>query len=61
MSQKRSAVSYLKWPLIVTFVGLVLSAWLGWETEKTLSAVFHFASWNVLAALELLFLLIMQS
>ena len=38
MSQKRSIVSYLKWPLIVTFIGLVLSAWLGWETEKTLSA-----------------------
>ena len=54
MSQKRSAVSYLKWPLIVTFVGLVLSAWLGWETEKTLSAVFSFLLvGTVLAALEI--------
>ena len=54
MSQKRSVVSYLKWPLIVTFIGLVLSAWLGWETEKTLSAVFSFLLVGiVLAALEI--------
>ena len=46
MSQKRSAVSYLKWPLIVTFVGLVLSAWLGWETENPKRSFFIFASWN---------------
>jgi hypothetical protein len=54
MSQKRSVVSYLKWPLIVTFIGLVLSAWLGWETEKTVSAVFSFLLvGTVLAALEI--------
>lgn len=32
MSGSRSTLSYLKWPLLVTAVGLALSAWLGWET-----------------------------
>ena len=54
MSQQRSVVSYLRWPLIITVSGLVLSAWLGWETEKTLSAVFSFLLvGTVLAALEI--------
>ena len=54
MSTRRSVVSYLKWPLFVTFVGLFLSAWLGWETEKTLRAVFSFLLvGTVLAALEI--------
>ena len=54
MSQQRSVVSYLTWPLIITFAGLLLSAWLGWETEKTMSAVFSFLLvGTVLAALEI--------
>ena len=42
MDQQRSAISYLKWPLIVTAIGLALSGWLGWETEETLGAVMSF-------------------
>ncbi|MDJ0826878.1 MAG: DUF475 domain-containing protein [Rhodobacter sp.] len=50
----RSAVSYLKWPLIVTAVGLFLSAWLGWETEGTLAGMLSFLLIGaVLAALEI--------
>lgn len=50
----RSVASYLKWPFIVTVVGLGLSAWLGWQTEKTVAAVFSFLLvGTVLAALEI--------
>ncbi|MEL7091122.1 MAG: DUF475 domain-containing protein [Pseudomonadota bacterium] len=50
----RSTLSYLKWPLIVTVVGLGLSAWLGWETEQTARAVFSFFLVGaVLAVLEI--------
>ncbi len=50
----RSAVSYLKWPLIVTFVGLVLSGWLGWATTGTVGGVISFLLiGTVLAALEI--------
>ncbi len=50
----RSAVSYLKWPLIVTFVGLVLSGWLGWETQGTIAGVMSFLMiGTVLGALEI--------
>ena len=54
MSEQRSTVSYLKWPLIVTIVGLGLSAWLGWETEETISGLVSFLIvGTVLAALEI--------
>ena len=54
MSVKRSTVSYLKWPLIVTAVGLVLSGWLGWETEGTQAGIWSFLLiGSVLAALEI--------
>lgn len=54
MSAPRTTLSYLKWPLIVTVIGLGLSAWLGWETEATISAVFSFLLvGTVLAALEI--------
>lgn len=50
----RSAVSYLKWPLIVTVVGLLMSGWLGWATEGTSKAVLSFLLvGTVLAALEI--------
>ncbi|MDU8945267.1 DUF475 domain-containing protein [Ovoidimarina sediminis] len=54
MDQRRSAISYLKWSLIVTVIGLALSGWLGWETEETLGAVMSFLLIGaVLAALEI--------
>ncbi|MBT8416571.1 MAG: DUF475 domain-containing protein [Silicimonas sp.] len=47
-------MAYLKWPLIVTAVGLVLSGWLGWATEHSLSGVFAFLLiGSVLATLEI--------
>lgn len=50
----RSTLSYLKWPLIVTFVGLGLSGWLGWATEGTAKGVISFLLvGTVLAALEI--------
>ncbi len=50
----RSTLSYLKWPLIVTAVGLFLSAWLGWETHHTIKAVLSFLLVGaVLAVLEI--------
>ncbi len=53
-TQPRSALSYLKWPLIVTVIGLFLSAWLGWATEGTISGVLSFLMvGTVLAALEI--------
>ena len=54
MQQQRSTVSYLKWPLLVTVIGLGLSGWLGWETEGTSSGVISFLIvGTVLAALEI--------
>lgn len=54
MSQQRHTLSYLKWPLIVTVIGLALSAWLGWETHHTVSAVLSFLLVGaVLAVLEI--------
>ncbi|MEM6636789.1 MAG: DUF475 domain-containing protein [Pseudomonadota bacterium] len=54
MAGSRSTLSYLKWPLIVTFVGLVLSAWLGMSTEGTMQGLFSFLLIGlVLAALEI--------
>lgn len=47
-------LSYLKWALIVTAIGLVLGAWLGWQTTGTLSGmatVFFICA--VLAVLEI--------
>lgn len=50
----RSTLSYLKWPLIVTFIGLGLSGWLGWATEGTAKGVISFLLvGTVLAALEI--------
>jgi hypothetical protein len=49
-----STLSYLKWPLVVTALGLVLSAWLGWETQHTLRAALSFLLvGSVLAVLEI--------
>lgn len=54
MSAERSTLSYLKWPLIVTFVGLCLTGWLGWATEGNMSGVVSFLIvGTVLAALEI--------
>lgn len=54
MSVQRSTVSYLKWPLIVTAIGLGLSGWLGWATVGTTSGVVSFLIVGaVLAALEI--------
>ena len=54
MTAKRSTVSYLKWPLIVTVVGLGLSGWLGWATEGSTSGIVSFLIVGaVLAALEI--------
>lgn len=54
MTAQRSVVSYLKWPLIVTVVGLGLSAWLGWATEGTYAGILSFLLiGTVLAALEI--------
>ena len=51
---QRSTLSYLKWPLIVTAVGLGLSGWLGWATEGTTSGIASFLLIGaVLAALEI--------
>ncbi|WP_425044230.1 DUF475 domain-containing protein [Primorskyibacter sp. S87] len=53
-STPRSAVSYLKWPLIVTATGLILSGWLGWATEGTTGGVLSFLMIGVvLASLEI--------
>jgi hypothetical protein len=54
MSSERSIISYLKWPLVTTIVGLGLSAWLGWATEGNLSGLVSFLIVGVvLAALEI--------
>ncbi len=54
MSAKRSTVSYLKWPILTTVIGLGLSGWLGWATLGTMSGVISFlVVGTVLAALEI--------
>lgn len=54
MSVERSSLSYLKWPLLTTVIGLGLSGWLGWATEGTWSGVVSFLIvGTVLAALEI--------
>lgn len=54
MSVPRSSVSYLKWPLVTTVIGLGLAAWLGWATEGTWGGVVSFLIvGTVLAALEI--------
>ena len=53
MNSERTVTSYLKWPLATTVVGLLLSAWLGWATEGTISGLISFLIVGiVLAALE---------
>jgi len=50
----KSTLSYLKWALIVTALGLALGAWLGWQSTGTLSGmatVFFICA--VLAVLEI--------
>ncbi len=54
MSTKRKTLSYLKWPLIVTVVGLGLTGWLGWATEGSMAGVISFLMvGTVLSALEI--------
>lgn len=50
----RSVQSYLRWPFIVTVLGLLTGALLGWHAEGTLSAIasFFFIC-SVLAVLEI--------
>ncbi len=51
---ERSSLSYLKWPLIVTAVGLALSGWLGWATLGTSAGILSFLLiGGVLAMLEI--------
>ena len=52
--QSKAIMHYLKWPIIVTAVGLVLSAWLGWATTHTVNGMFSFLLvGSVLACLEI--------
>ena len=54
MSEPKTSLAYLKWPLITTVIGLALAAWLGWETEGTGAGVLSFLMvGTVLAALEI--------
>lgn len=50
----RSSLSYLRWPLIVTFVGIALAAWLGYRfTGNMTGVVSFFMIAVVLAILEI--------
>ncbi len=52
--QPKSLMSYLKWAIISTIVGLALGVWLGWETTGTLPGTFTvFFIVAVLAVLEI--------
>ena len=52
--QSKAIMHYLKWPLIATAVGLVLSAWLGWATTHTVNGMLSFLLvGSVLACLEI--------
>jgi hypothetical protein len=51
---QKSALTYLKWPLITTFIGLALCAWLGWATTGTIGGLLSFLLvGGVLAVLEI--------
>ncbi len=50
----RSALSYQKWPIIVTVFGLILSGWLGWATTGTVPGLIEFLIiGGILAVLEI--------
>lgn len=50
----RSSLSYLRWPLIVTVLGILLSAYLGWEFSGTTGGALSFLLIAcVLAVLEI--------
>ena len=52
--QSKAIMHYLKLPIIVTAVGLVLSAWLGWATTHTVNGMLSFLLvGSVLACLEI--------
>jgi len=52
--KKRSTLSYLFWPFVVTAIGIFLSGWLGWATEGTFAGMLSFLVVGiVLAALEI--------
>ncbi|MDJ0629997.1 MAG: DUF475 domain-containing protein [Rhodobacter sp.] len=54
MDGTRSSLSYLKWPLIITAIGLFLSGWLGWATLGNVGGILSFLLVGaVLAALEI--------
>lgn len=54
MDAQRSSLSYLKWPLITTVIGLGLTGWLGWATKGDFAGVLSFLMVGaVLAALEI--------
>ncbi|SIO07413.1 DUF475 domain-containing protein [Vannielia litorea] len=49
-----TSLRYLKWPLIVTFAGLALGAWLGWATTGTVEGMLTvFVICIVLSVLEI--------
>ena len=49
----RSTLSYQKWPLIVTVVGLGLSGWLGWRPRGHTGACSASSSWAHLGVLKI--------
>lgn len=50
----RSLASYLKWPIIVTVVGLILSGYIGWHATGTMAGVVSFLIiGTILATLEI--------
>ncbi|WP_312528239.1 DUF475 domain-containing protein [Paracoccus sp. (in: a-proteobacteria)] len=50
----KSTLSYMKWPLIVTAIGLILAGFIGWEYERTLGgALSFFLIAAILAVLEI--------
>ncbi|MDA8586962.1 DUF475 domain-containing protein [Rhodobacteraceae bacterium] len=54
MTAQRSSLSYLKWPLITTFIGLGLTAWLGWAITGDWAGVASFLMvGTILATLEI--------
>ncbi len=54
MNAQRSSLSYLKWPLVTTVIGLGLTGWLGWATEGSMAGILSFLMvGTVLAALEI--------
>ena len=54
MKSHDSFLAYLKWPIIVTAIGLVLSGWLGWKSDQTIATALSFLLIGaVLAALEI--------